>query len=309
LDLRSPGPQMRELRGTHRQWRNSLPWAPGHTPKPYGRALVRTKIPLVSQGNDMPGRRQINRLRALLQGGRGAPDFAPNGLLSLRGLTIEDLAKKAGLTRTAIYNYLAGTNCPTAKNLRLICAALDIQFIHALEYCTPAPEGRPPREFITVSRPVENFGVPLENTPSQDSGVTAALATGEESAAEETEGAFASELQRLMKEHDPPLGIRGLSISLGMFSYEHARKLYRGISLPSKSITFAIAHYFGVPPDPLYALVKRDQFVREYGDDFACQITDQGLASFVSSWGRLSEMQKKSLLLQLEIFTTQNESN
>jgi hypothetical protein len=85
----------------------------------------------------------FNNLRPFLVGGDGAPSYAPEGLLVLRNITVDQLARLCGLTRTAIYNYLSGADTPTAPSLHKICDALEIQFDRALEYCTPAPIGRP----------------------------------------------------------------------------------------------------------------------------------------------------------------------
>lgn len=93
--------------------------------------------------------------------------------------------QKSGLNHTVVYNYLAGTNRPTAKNLSPICEALDIEFDRALEYSTPAPVGRPPWEPGTVLRPVKNRRVGQENVPLQGSSATDDESTTEP---EETEG-------------------------------------------------------------------------------------------------------------------------
>lgn len=87
---------------------------------------------------------KINNLRALLIGGDGAPGYAPDGLLTYRELSVEKLARLCRVTRTAMYNYISGTNRPTAPVLRRMCEALDIPYEVGLEFCTPAQVGRPP---------------------------------------------------------------------------------------------------------------------------------------------------------------------
>jgi transcriptional regulator with XRE-family HTH domain len=244
-------------------------------------------------------RERINNLRTLLQGGQGAPTYAPHGLLRLRRMSVEQLAQKSGLTRTAIYNYMARADRPTAQSLHRICEALDLTFDQGLEYCTPAPLGRPPWEAPEVSRPVRDRSNRNETTASDSSSVN--LPFTEPQNEERPDGLFARELQRLMTEHEPPVSIRAFSSSLGLFTYEHARKLCRSLTLPSKSLTLAIAQFFEVSSDALYLLVKKDQLTRDYGEQLASEF-DPDLAFIASSWPSLSDVQKKSLLSQLELF-------
>lgn len=85
----------------------------------------------------------VNRLRVLLYGGEGSPLYAPHGLLKKRGLSVELLARSAGVTRTAIYNYINCKQRPTPETLRQICATLEITFDEGLSYCTPSKIGSP----------------------------------------------------------------------------------------------------------------------------------------------------------------------
>ncbi len=86
----------------------------------------------------------INNLKPLLIGGEGAPDYAPEGLLAHRKLSVEKLARASNVTRTAVYNYINGVNRPTTPVLRKMCDTLGVPFEVGLEYCTPALTGRPP---------------------------------------------------------------------------------------------------------------------------------------------------------------------
>jgi DNA-binding Xre family transcriptional regulator len=80
---------------------------------------------------------RINKVRELLLGGEGAPDYAPNGLLTKRDLTVEQLANRAGISRTSVYFYLERKCFPTTVTFKRICAALEIPFSEGLRYCTP----------------------------------------------------------------------------------------------------------------------------------------------------------------------------
>jgi hypothetical protein len=86
---------------------------------------------------------ELNNLKALLIGGEGAPTFAPDGMLNLRGLSVEKLARASKVTRTAVYGYISGRHRPTTKVLRNMCEILNLPFELGLEYCTPASVGRP----------------------------------------------------------------------------------------------------------------------------------------------------------------------
>lgn len=94
----------------------------------------------------------INRLRAFLCGGDGAPGYAPEGLLEKRALSVEQLARKAGITRTSVYFYISNKKRPTPETLRRICAALDVTFEEGLRYCTPSKVGPPFKDDVRCSR-------------------------------------------------------------------------------------------------------------------------------------------------------------
>jgi transcriptional regulator with XRE-family HTH domain len=87
----------------------------------------------------------VNHLRDLLCGGPRAPAYAPEGLLKERGLSVERLARAAGLSRTSIYFYIVNKKRPTPESLHRICAALQIPFDEGLSYCTPSKVGPPYR--------------------------------------------------------------------------------------------------------------------------------------------------------------------
>jgi transcriptional regulator with XRE-family HTH domain len=75
---------------------------------------------------------------------------------------------------------------------------------------------------------------------------------------------FAEHLATLMEEHDPPLGIKELAEAIGI-TYEHARRLVRGLSIPSPAILIVLADVFGVDRGVLQGLAKTTKFERQYG--------------------------------------------
>ena len=88
----------------------------------------------------------LNNLKAFLIGGDGAPSIAPNGLLALRNLSVEKLARAARITRTMVYLYIEGKSRPTEPVLARMCEVLQVPVGLGREYCTPATTGRPPRK-------------------------------------------------------------------------------------------------------------------------------------------------------------------
>ena len=85
----------------------------------------------------------INNLKAFLVGGEDAPEYAPDGVLSMKHLSIEKFARASNVTRTAVYNYINNVNRPTLYTLRKMAEALEIPLDEILNYCTPAQHGRP----------------------------------------------------------------------------------------------------------------------------------------------------------------------
>ena len=290
----------------------------------------------------------LNNLRAFLLGGDGAPVYAPDGLLEFSGLSPEQLARACGITRTAIYFYIERKCRPTTRILRQIAAAVGVRFDQVLEYCTPAPVGRPPKTDLRLTRPSHSEGAAADATRKYGRGIrrdkydiksdaqrerqkfqqevrlrTAKLPNFSERGAEQhgfrmeedsnlsadgsTRGTFALELKRLMSEHDPPLDIKKLADSMSL-SYEHVRKIVRGLSVPTRFIILALAAYFDVDSAELEAIAKADLFKRKYGEEFEIPASSPGLREIVSEWGKLTGVQKEALLTMLEAFIAQNGS-
>jgi hypothetical protein len=116
---------------------------------------------------------------------------------------------------------------------------------------------------------------------------------------------FADRLQRLMDEHDPPLGIKELADMLDT-SYEHARKMVRGLTVPSHFIVGAIAQLFGVDASELNEVAKLDSFHRKFGEGTPTPVFNSEVAPFASAWSVLTEGQKTQLLTLLKQFVSAN---
>ena len=285
---------------------------------------------------------QLNNLRAFLLGGEGTPTHAPQGLLALRGMTVEQLARAAKLTRTAIYSYIEAKCTPTVPTLRRICEALGAQFQEALNYCTPVPIGRPRRQSSNVSDPREKSQSTTRSSSRPDEfkrlelfernskaqkrrrefedKVRLALCRGNESnpaappkpkeelvtkESDSGELAFATELQRLMDQQDPPMEIKEVAKKIGI-SYEHARKLVRGLAVPTAWLCRDLARFFAVDAGPFAALAQKDRFEKKYGESHQITVSDEGLTKLASNWQLLTDQQKQVLLSQLTLFLAQN---
>jgi DNA-binding Xre family transcriptional regulator len=109
----------------------------------YFKSMTRSKKESVDMSDGFVVPEVVNNLHALLLGGDGAPDYAPEGLLAKKNLSVERLALAAGLKRTSVYHYIAKNRRPTPETLRRLCEVLEISYDEGLKYCTPGKMGRP----------------------------------------------------------------------------------------------------------------------------------------------------------------------
>lgn len=289
---------------------------------------------------------QLNNLRALLLGGEGAPSYAPEGLLALRRMTIDELAGASKLSRTVIYFYIEAKHRPTAPTLRRICEALGVSFQEALNYCTPATFGRPPNRAPSGSDPRELSGVNgdqsgqvelskrLEvferNSRAQkkrrefEEKVRFATRTESDSMIEqENPGTTELKVRSVIesREQVTPTVASELQRLMDQYdpplsirglsvklgvSYEYVRRLVRGLVLPSELASRELARFFGIDCEVFAALVERDRIAREYGNAYLIPNSDPELAKLASSWELLTVKQKQALLSQLDLFLAQN---
>jgi DNA-binding Xre family transcriptional regulator len=85
-----------------------------------------------------------NRLREWLFGDpNGETEVSRMGLLASKGLSVETLSRKMGVTRAAVYLYLSDQRRPTPDKLYRLCQALDVPLEVGASYCTPRNAGRP----------------------------------------------------------------------------------------------------------------------------------------------------------------------
>jgi hypothetical protein len=118
---------------------------------------------------------------------------------------------------------------------------------------------------------------------------------------------FAQRLEKLMQQHDPPLGIIDLSDKLQV-TYEHARKMVRGISVPTRFIILEIADIFGEDAAELVALAKADNFLRKFGPRSPTPIFNPEVTPFAEAWPHLTMEQKDTLLFLLSSFVREQAS-
>ena len=116
---------------------------------------------------------------------------------------------------------------------------------------------------------------------------------------------FPQRLQQLMDEHNPPFDLKELADVVGC-SYEHARKMLRGITLPSKFLLQAIARVFDVDESELEAVVRATRFQKEYGTDAPGSVFNPEVLPFATAWPVLTDIQKSQLLSQLKKFVSAN---
>ncbi len=116
---------------------------------------------------------------------------------------------------------------------------------------------------------------------------------------------FANKLQQLMNEKSPQYWIQDLADALHI-SFEHARKMVKGLVVPTRIRVEALAQIFDVDAAELIALAEADRFDRKYGASSAGSIFNPEVAPFANAWGVLTDHQKSHLLGQLEGMIAEN---
>jgi transcriptional regulator with XRE-family HTH domain len=74
----------------------------------------------------------------------GDPDKEIEGLLTKRNISVEQLARAAGLSRHAVYLYINDQRRPSTEAMRRICNALGVPHEEGLRQYVPSRLGRPP---------------------------------------------------------------------------------------------------------------------------------------------------------------------
>jgi hypothetical protein len=116
---------------------------------------------------------------------------------------------------------------------------------------------------------------------------------------------FAQHLQKMMDEHDPPMGIMETSDAL-QTSYEHVRKMVRGIIVPTRFVVLALAQLFDADPNELETIANRDRFNRKFGANSPTPIFNPEVMPFATAWPMLSDAQKAELLSTLKKMVAAN---
>lgn len=119
------------------------------------------------------------------------------------------------------------------------------------------------------------------------------------------QNSFAERLKELMQDHTPPLDLKRLAEEADI-SYEHARKMVRGDTIPTKFIIRTLATFFKVESSPLEALANSDRFSKKYGKHAPASVFNPDIAPFAKGWDMLTETQRVSLLNQLKTYLEKN---
>jgi transcriptional regulator with XRE-family HTH domain len=118
---------------------------------------------------------------------------------------------------------------------------------------------------------------------------------------------FSERLKELMREKAPDYWIQNLADDLQL-SFEHARKLVKGLAIPTDLRCEAIARVFDVDPAELIEIAEAEKFHKKYGKTALAPNFNPELAAFSSAWGLLTDTQKSSLLGSLKRMVSENVS-
>jgi|GEM_PF-3476056 len=88
-----------------------------------------------------------NRLKELLMGDPTAKTNAGRtGYLKMNGLSVEQFARKSGVTRTSIYFYMNDRSRPTLDTLVRMSEAMQIPLSELKQHCPTRNPGRQPSD-------------------------------------------------------------------------------------------------------------------------------------------------------------------
>lgn len=118
------------------------------------------------------------------------------------------------------------------------------------------------------------------------------------------EGRYGEALHRKMQEHE--MDIRRLALESGA-TYEHIRKLVRGMALPSGSLMTGICKVLKWDKGEAQRLVAADQVEKKYGTDLPKEMTgiDPALVPFNRVIPKLDPEQRKMLLTMAKSLITE----
>lgn len=119
-----------------------------------------------------------------------------------------------------------------------------------------------------------------------------------------TEGRFSLALKSRMDELD--LSIRDVALNTGA-TYEHIRRLVRGMVTPSKYLLKEICDFLHMDLKEAQELVAADQLMRKYGtlpEKLAGKTED--LQPLEILWPYLTEEQKQNLTVQAKVLVERN---
>jgi transcriptional regulator with XRE-family HTH domain len=108
-------------------------------------------------------------------------------------------------------------------------------------------------------------------------------------------GRFATELGKLMDNHEPPLSIADLAAELGL-TYEFTRKVVRGMNLPTKGSLIILANLFNVEVTWLEDLTTEDKMADAFGRDVASIMSNPDTKALIHGFSALDSAAQKEVL-------------
>jgi hypothetical protein len=122
----------------------------------------------------------------------------------------------------------------------------------------------------------------------------------------ESNGRFGNALAEALDSHNPPMSIRDLAAKTGG-TYEHTRKLVRGIAYPSTLLLKEISKILKLDFEDMQKLVDADKMEKKFGSNaFAVFGHDPRIGEWQKILPHLTKEQHDSLLIQARALMKQN---
>jgi transcriptional regulator with XRE-family HTH domain len=204
-----------------------------------------------------------------------------------RKLSVESFARLCGITRAAIYFYRSDENRPNEATMRRMCLVLGVPIEEGLAQYMPKIGGRPKRVCSTLKRFETAPPGNIEATPKR--GATDV----------KTEETTTPRLAEMVSERMEQLGITIDKLAKAVdISYEHARRIVRGMCVPSRFVLKAICEELNLPYKQLLDNANADRITEKYGDLPTLMAGKKpSLEPLERVWDDLTEDQQQDLIV------------